>query len=195
MRGRGRLRIWGILVLLVALLLGAKLTERTPAIEEITSEPFLIPARIGEPVTFRVGTVKVTEISAATELQHLTPPLRTTGIWLIIGLDFTPSTEATTLPALSLEDTEGIRYGGLQAGGTLCGPAQPGFVLNCHVAMELPPDILPGAKLLIPAGHNGLDNPDDIVVVDLGLDAARAQELIASAGPVKLPERIVKGRA
>ena len=80
MRGRGRLRIWGILVLLVALLLGAKLTERTPAIEEITSEPFLIPARIGEPVTFRVGTVKVTEISAATELQYLTPPLHTTGI-------------------------------------------------------------------------------------------------------------------
>ncbi|MDO5084381.1 MAG: hypothetical protein Q4D89_13420 [Arachnia propionica] len=181
-----------LLLVIGALLALTRLTERTPTVDQISSEPFRIATTLGRPTTFRIGTVTVTGISAATELQQTTPPLRTPGIWLVVTLEFIPSTEAVTLPDLHLEGSDGTTYGGRQAGNMVgCGPAQPGFVLSCSLAMELPPDALAGATLLIPANRIGVRNPDDVVAVDLDLDAARAQELLATAGPVTLPENVV----
>ena len=72
-----------------------------------------------------------------------------------------------------------------------CFPGQPHITLGCQALIELPADALEGAVLRFPAALNS--ELDDVVIVDLGIDAARAAELAQPAeriqltGPVEQP--------
>lgn len=196
-RSRPRWHSWLTVVLAVAaVLFGSWLHQLTPTLDDIRSAPFRIDSRIGQPTRFRLGTVTVNEFTLATMIATSPGTLRTTGIWLIAELELTPSTQVAGVTALYVETRDGTILGGAQAANARCGPAQPGFILTCHLPVEVPPEVLPGAKLLIPANQlppDTLKSSDDIVVVDLELDEAQLSELVATAGIVELPGMSMRG--
>lgn len=191
-------RIWSsLLVLVLALLVGSWLTTLVPTRQEAVETPFRQETTIGQPARFRPGTVTVTRISLAPTVKEpgLRSEYRTTGMWLVIDLEFVAAAEPTDISLLFLEDARDRAHGNSQAASNLCGPAQPGFILACRMALEVNPEVLPGSKLIIPISTFLLNNPDDMVVVDLGIDEARLATLMAEARPAELPPAFVKGKA
>ena len=47
-------------------------------------------------------------------------------------------------------------------------------------------------RKLVPAGTN-VDAADDVAVIDLGVDAARAEAMAAAAGTIAVPQTAVRG--
>lgn len=190
--------IWiSAVVLALALLVGSWLTTLVPTRQEAVETPFRHETTIGHPARFRPGTVTVTRISLA---PTVTGPYgkeenRTTGIWLVVDLEFVAASEPSDISLLFLEDSQDRTHGHSQSVSTPCSPAQPGFVLACRMALEVNPKVLPGSKLIIPISTFLLNNPDDMVVVDLGIDEARLATLMAEARPAELPPAFVKGKA
>lgn len=190
--------IWNsVVVLVLALLVGAWVTELVPTREEATETPFRRETTIGQPTRFRIGTVTVTQISLAptVTVPPITDEYRTTGTWLVVDFEFIASTEVAFLSVPFLEDTQGRTHGGRQATPANCGSAQPGFILGCRLALEVNPEVLPGSRLIIPISEFLVTNPDDVVVVDLGIDDDRLAALMKEARPTELPPAAVKGKA
>ena len=96
-----------------------------------------------------------------------------------------------------MSDSEGRDFGDFQAITVpSCGPGQPGMVLGCTFALELPKDALQGAVLLLFLEKALLTSaPFDVASIDLGIDESRAEKLAAETGRVALKEPRVKGKA
>ena len=141
---------------------------------------------VGAPLTVRWAELEVTAVEGGKELgigpsQNKLSP----GVWLVVRYDLTPTVDSRT-PAFA-----GLRTG---SGDTLsrgsrnelrCPPTNPGLVTHCVTAFEVAPGDAPGTKLVI-----GLDQGDqrydDVVVVDLGVDAADVRGWQARATPITL---------
>lgn len=183
-----------VLVLVTALVVGAWVTSLVPIADDLGERPFVHEAAVGDEVLLRTGTVTVTGVRAANELAHAGQVAATEGVWLLADVTFDPRGETRYLPQPWLVTPDGTRYGDRQALTLPCGPAQPGLPVVCTLALELPSEALEGAHLWIPADHHGLDHPDDILDVDLALDAAAVQRLTQDLGQVTVEQPKVVGR-
>lgn len=166
-----------VTVLVAALLVGSWASSLVPMVDDAGEAPFVREAAVGDAVELRTGTVTVEGIRAASEVVHSSQVAATEGLWLLADVRFDARGETRYLPQPWLVTPDGTRYGDRQAVTLSCGPAQPGLPVRCTVGLEVPKSALEGAHLWIPADHLGTDNPDDLLDVDLALDAAAVETL------------------
>lgn len=188
-----RVAIMTVLVIIGALLVGSWITSMLPSLDRVGRGPFERHAKVGDETEFRLGTVRVDRVQTASTVEQFGKVAGTPGVWMVVDLHFTAAGEQRHLPRLALRDTQGRVFGGEQVLARPCGPAQPGITVTCALPLELPEDALPGAELLIAADPWTHDAPDDVIVVDLGIDDARAKELTTDPPALQLPEMRVGG--
>ena len=183
-----------VLSLTAALLLGSWLTTQLPDRDTVAAAPFLRPGKVGQDVEFRTGTVKVTNVLSAAEVK-LGSVATTSGIWLVVTLDFTPKGEQRLLRKLELKDGRDRVFNHASSLSRTCGPAQPGLILGCEFALEVPKDALPDAELHLSTNPPGAELPDDVAVIDLEIDEARAEQLGAETQRITIAVPHTKGKA
>jgi hypothetical protein len=182
--------------LVAALLFGSWAASHLPTSDSVTNDQFLRAGTTGQDVELRMGSVKVTQVRSAAEVQSGNQVARTPGIWLVVDVDFTPRNEPRSLLSPQLSDSMERNFGGFQAiDSAPCGPGQPGMVLGCTFALELPKDALQGATLLLHLEDSFSKVPFDVASIDLGIDESRAEQLAAETGRVTLEPPRVKGKA
>ena len=183
-------------VLAAALLFGSWTASHLPTSSSVTNDQFIRAGMVGQSVDLRTGSVKVTQVRSAAEVQSGGQVAKTPGIWLIVDVNFTPKNEPRPLLEPQLSDSKGRDFGGGQAiTPAACGPGQPGLVLGCTFALEIPKDALPGATLLLHSENSFSTVPFDVASIDLGIDESQAEQLAADTGRVLLEEPRVKGKA
>ena len=183
-----------VLSLTVALLLGSWLTTQLPDHDTVAAAPFLRPGKVGQDVELRTGTVKVTNVRSAAEVK-LDSVATTSGIWLVVTLDFIPKGEQRLLRKLELKDGRDRVFNHANSLSRACGPAQPGLILGCEFALEVPKDALPDAELHLSTNPPGSELPDDVAVIDLEIDEARAEQLGAETQRITIAVPRTKGKA
>ena len=195
---RRRLPRWvTVPALVVALLFGSWAASHLPTSESVRNAPFFRAGIMDQSVELRMGSVKVTRVRSATEVQSGPDVAKTSGIWLVVDVDFTPKDEPHSLLTPQLSDSQGRDFGDFQAITVPpCGPGQPGMVLGCTFALELPTDALQGAVLLLFLEKTLLTSaPFDVASIDLGIDESRAEQLAAGTGRITVDPPRVKGKA
>lgn len=194
---RRRLSRWlTIPALTAALLFGSWAVSHLPTSSSVTNDQFLRAGTVGQPVDLRTGSVKVTRVRSAAEIQSGNQVATTPGIWLVVDVDFTPKNEPRSLLSPQLSDSMDRSFGDSQAINVPpCSSGQPGMVLGCTFALELPKDALRGATLLLHSEGSLYAAPFDVASIDLGIDESRAEQLAAETGRVVLKEPRVKGKA
>ena len=182
--------------LVAALLFGSWAVSHLPTSSSVTNDQFLRAGTVGQPVDLRTGSVKVTGVRSAAEIQSGNQVATTPGIWLVVDVDFTPRNEPRNLLPPQLSDSMERSFGDSQAINVPpCSSGQPGMVLGCTFALELPTDALTGATLLLHSEGSLSTVPFDVASIDLGIDDSRAEQLAAETGRVVLKEPQVKGKA
>ena len=194
---RRRLSRWlTVPALTAALLFGSWAVSHLPTSSSVANAQFIRSGTVGQSVDLRTGSVKVTGVRSAAEIQSGNQVAKTPGIWLVVDVDFTPRNEPRSLLAPQLSDSMERNFGGFQAiDSAPCGPGQPGMVLGCTFALELPKDALQGATLLLHLEDSFSKVPFDVASIDLGIDESRAEQLAAETGRVTLEPPRVKGKA
>lgn len=175
------------IIVVAALFLGSRIVQLIPSADAQFGRPFEHHAAVGEAVEVRTGTVEVTGLSSAREIESNRQVAVTTAGWLVVDLEWVTTAQPTNLllAEIELRAADGRTFGGATPMPTFCGPGQPHIKLACQAAFEVPADALEGATLRIPAATR--TRLDDVVIVDLGIDAARAAELAEPADRIKLP--------
>ena len=182
--------------LTAALLFGSWAVSHLPTSSSVANAQFIRSGTVGQSVDLRTGSVKVTGVRSAAEIQSGNQVAKTPGIWLVVDVDFTPRNEPRDLLSPQLSDSMERSFGGFQAITVPpCSAGQPGMVLSCTFALELPTDALSGATLLLHSEDSLSRVPFDVASIDLGIDQSRAEQLAAETGRVVLKEPRVRGKA
>ncbi|MFC5338391.1 hypothetical protein [Leucobacter denitrificans] len=166
-------------LVVAALFIGSFIAERLPASDRVMSErPFIQQARLGDTVAMRTAEVSVTGVQSASEVETLGRVAGTSGVWIVFDIVWSPVAEPGLLPnrAVVLRAADGRTFGDTQPVTNSCGPTQPGLPVSCQIPIEVSPDALEGAHLLIPAGAS-TEESDDVADFNLGIDKALAEEL------------------
>lgn len=194
---RRRLSRWlTVPALTAALLFGSWAVSHLPTSSSVANAQFIRSGTVGQSVDLRTGSVKVTGVRSAAEIQSGNQVAKTPGIWLVVDVDFTPRKEPRDLLLPQLSDSMERSFGGFQAITVPpCSAGQPGMVLSCTFALELPTDALSGATLLLHSEDSLSRVPFDVASIDLGIDQSRAEQLAAETGRVVLKEPRVRGKA
>ena len=194
---RRRLSRWlTVPALTAALLFGSWAASHLPTSSSVANAQFIRSGTVGQSVDLRTGSVKVTGVRSAAEIQSGNQVAKTPGIWLVVDVDFTPRNEPRNLLSPQLSDSMERSFGGFQAITVPpCSAGQPGMVLSCTFALELPTDALSGATLLLHSEDSLSRVPFDVASIDLGIDQSRAEQLAAETGRVVLKEPRVRGKA
>jgi len=194
---RRRLSRWlTVPALTAALLFGSWAVSHLPTSSSVANAQFIRSGTVGQSVDLRTGSVKVTGVRSAAEIQSGNQVAKTPGIWLVVDVDFTPRNEPRDLLSPQLSDSMERSFGGFQAITVPpCSAGQPGMVLSCTFALELPTDALSGATLLLHSEDSLSRVPFDVASIDLGIDQSRAEQLAAETGRVVLKEPRVRGKA
>lgn len=194
---RRRLSRWlTVPALTAALLFGSWAVSHLPTSSSVANAQFIRSGTVGQSVDLRTGSVKVTGVRSAAEIQSGNQVATTSGIWLVVDVDFTPRNEPRDLLLPQLSDSMERSFGGFQAITVPpCSAGQPGMVLSCTFALELPTDALSGATLLLHSEDSLSRVPFDVASIDLGIDQSRAEQLAAETGRVVLKEPRVRGKA
>ena len=87
-------------------------------------------------VELRMGSVKVTRVRSATEVQFGPDVAKTSGIWLVVDVDFTPKDEPHSLLTPQLSDSQGRDFGDFQA--ITVPPCGPGTAWLSRSFMKAP---------------------------------------------------------
>lgn len=175
-------------IVVAALLVGSAINAQLPEPDAIFSTPFEHPGGVGETITLRNARITVTGVDAAKELEWLDQVAVSAGVFLVVDVTYEPRGETSVLGSNArLVAADGREFGGRTPVSPACGPAQPGLPLACRLTLEVPPDVLAGAVLKVPAG---IDTTlmDDVAVIDLGITPERASELGAASGRIVLPD-------
>lgn len=178
------------LLVIAALFFGSYITTLIPTPDQVTSDqPFFHEVAVGETAQMRTGSVTVTGVETASQVELFAQIAGTSGVWLVVDVEFEPIGQSTLIAGGNavLRAVDGRTLGGTQAVTTNCGPTPPGMMVTCQLAFELPSDALEGAHLWIPAGAS-VNTSDDVADVDLGIDAERAAELAATDQHLELIE-------
>lgn len=180
-------------IVVLALFLGSQVVQLIPSPEEQFGRPFEHHATVGEAVEVRTGTLSVNGVQTSREVEIHGQVAATTALWLVVDFEWLAKDRPSPYAAseVRLLTPDGRTYGGVGPVPVACIPGQPHITLGCQALIELPADALEGAALRLPAALNS--ELDDVVIVDLGIDAARAAELAQPAeriqltGPVEQP--------
>ena len=154
--------------------------------------PFLVPGRVGEPVTTRSFELTVQSVRLARALTVAgepgaiePPPLTTSGVWLVVRARVAARAAPVHLMSVRLHGRDGDDYS--VARSRLLAPKYTRWMINENsidagipreglLVFELPPARVAGVRLRVAdaVGNAALDHLTDI---DLGIDEARLQAM------------------
>lgn len=183
---RSRVQLVGAgAAVLAALAVGHVVVTAFP-VDERVSAPFVRSTEVGETVDLRYATVTAGAPVGSTVLEpEVGPLLSTPGVWLTVPLTVVASGEPRLVGFAELLGGDGRTYP-ISTGGRssfAAGTAQPGIPRYATVAVEVPPEAVPGAHLRI-----GLEQKDqrrdDVADIDLRLTQADADAWSAQETPV-----------
>lgn len=182
-----------VLLVIAALFVGTLVADRVPDAQAVLDARYERHGAVGDPVPMRTGTVTVTGVRSAKQVSSFADTATTRGVWVVLDLTWRPSTEPFILSgdAARIEAPDGRLFGGSSALITSCTPTQPGVTFACSFAFEMDPTALAGSRALFPAVKE-LEDPDDIAVIDLGIDPDEAARLAAATGSIRVPVTTVK---
>lgn len=179
-------------VVVAALSLGAAGLARLPNRADIWARPFTHQAALNQPVHLRTGTLKVLDVQASPQVRdELGTAISNEGTFLVVTLEFTASHQPANVAAMTVQAADGRTFGGAPpVGMDFCDRSQPGIRVGCQIVFEVDKTALGGAKLRVPASLYG-GGGDDVALVDLGLDTARAADLAARQAPLTVASSTV----
>ncbi|MFC6086832.1 hypothetical protein [Sphaerisporangium aureirubrum] len=177
-------------VLLTAIIV---IQRATPDVDRLYA-PIASRGRLGEQVNttafqFRVDRVQVAgSVRMMDEIGLLGKPRGTGGVWVVVWATIAATSEAVLVQGTRLRAADGTEY---QANTSIFytlekTPLQPGIPMYGPMLFEIPKDRLAGMWLAVrrySGGARALDTLGPAVDVDLGLSAAYAARLVASAPP------------
>lgn len=184
----GVFRSAGVVVAVVAAMaVGRVITDQIP-VGELATDPFVEEGSLGQPVELEYADVRVERVRSApfivpaTDNDHV---VRAGGVFLVVDLTLTVTTEPTTFTEKTLVDSDGQRY--LESDRARCdasGLIPAGVPWTAMLCFDVPADRLRGMSLRVgrqgPDGIvEGTDRRDQVALIDLGIDADEA-ELLAS---------------
>lgn len=176
------------ILVVAALFVGSFVTSRMPNPDSLLTErPFLHDVGLNQTVELRTGSVTVTRIETAKQVEIYSQVAASEGVWLVATVRWSPVGEPELIGGSQpvVRAADGRTFGGIQAVTNNCGSTQPGLMVQCQLAFEVAPDALQGAHLLIPAGSS-VTASDDVAEIDLGIDAIIADELSQTDAHISL---------
>lgn len=166
------------LAVLAAMSVGSVVNDRLHDPDQVLARPYQHHATVGEDVPMRTLSVTVHGVSGAAKVRSYGKVAGSHGMWLVVDLSFTSVETTEGLVHGVIVTTDGRRFGGSQAVPLSCGVSLPGIVHGCQQLFELPKGVLAGARFEVPT--DGGTVGDDLAVIDLGIDQAKAAQLEAS---------------
>ncbi|MEL4503877.1 hypothetical protein AAEX63_03135 [Luteococcus sp. H138] len=163
---------------LAALSVGSVVDERLQDPNEVLERPYDHHAALGDEVAMRTGTVVVHGVDGAAKVRTFKTLASTPGVWLLVDVSFTAKDSTQSVAGGTVVAADGRRFGGKQAVMTSCGVSIPGVAHHCRQLFELPRGVLAGASFEVSTAGRG--QADDVAVIDLGIDQAKATRLEAS---------------
>ena len=122
---RRRLSRWlTVPALTAALLFGSWAVSHLPTSSSVANAQFIRSGTVGQSVDLRTGSVKVTGVRSAAEIQSGNQVAKTPGIWLVVDVDFTPRNEPRDLLLPQLSDSRNVLSAVSRP--SLCRPAARG---------------------------------------------------------------------
>ncbi|MQA06420.1 MAG: hypothetical protein GEV07_28120 [Streptosporangiales bacterium] len=171
---------------MVVLVVGIQLAKPSKAQNQF-APGFKTVGRLGAPIEMREGTVMFSDLRSAKMLKmegFLDKKLASSATWIVVEFEFEPVRENESLD-VSLYSSNNTRYRAslrpsLPVTSSING--EPGFTHKGMVAFEVPKSQLVDARLVV--GNEGLFGVplwDSQAVIPLGVDQARADELVDDA--------------
>lgn len=177
----GRVAKAGFVVL--ALIVGKELVSGLPD-DKVAERSFEVAGELGEEVVLRTGTVSVDDVRLTSTVFTPTAGYLTPGMWVVASVRLVPDTERKTVAYAAVRSADGTRtWEDRSRGQQPCPVAPPGVPVTCDVLIEVPPEQLPGAELLV--ATEGDHRYDSLAVVDLGIDAEQVALAEESGEPVE----------
>lgn len=219
-QSRWRKAASGAIILVIAAVLIYWLQNHIPSPEE-RSAPVMHHGQIGKIVSGRGFMVKIPADEPILSSRLLEMPdsllgtapkqIKTTGIWLAVPVELETATE--TMPIVGyIRTRSGKKYGAIPFDGTESGSFSgngvsgtfhqrnvgkktitPGFAEKGYLYFEVPKDELEGMRAYFYLGP--IEMPlDSLIVIDLGIDAKKAEALRADAKEVVQTYDIVENK-
>lgn len=157
-----------------ALALGAWIEKLLPSTSDVLDRPFERTAAVNEVVELRTARLIATRVRTAESVEDaLGTVYRTTGVFVVVDLQYKPLEDPQGLRSLRVVTASGTVHG-LSVTGDHCLVAQTGLTMACTIAVELPADELVGVSLLVPTAGDPDSTGDDVAVIDLGITEGSA---------------------
>lgn len=161
-RANRRQSLGAAALVLVALAVGRFVTDRLPT-DELATRPFERHVSVGQAAHLRIGDVTVTQVRGAPEVSTTTQLLTTPGIWLVTDVRLTAASEALGISYAAVRSPDGRTWTAAR-GGSTCAAPLPGVPMACTVYLDVPPEVLPGAELVLRWNNIDLRNDDQAVI-------------------------------
>lgn len=173
-------------LVIAALALGRVVTDTWPS-GGSDVDAFERSVEVGETAELRFADLTLDGVRGAEVVDDGLEAASTPGAWLLLDLRFVARGRPLLVsPHVVVVDREGREFRPDRAGYPWV-EAPTGVPWAWTVAVELPPESLEDAVVRVSA--NDLDDRrDDVAVIDLGIDAERADEIAGSRFTVQTPE-------
>lgn len=201
MTANARTRAASVLWVLVAVAtIGALVSLRMNYDSKLA--PFVVAGRVGDPVAARafIATVGAVELAAAMSAQNdaeevTSKSLSSGGVWLVVHLRLDARREPISLLTANLQSADGYQYaavgprveglGNLPYSRKLLNlrTTQPGLANDGLLLFEVPRARLAGLHLQVSQAAGGA-KLDSLADIDLGIDAAKAADLLEHVAPL-----------
>ena len=174
-----------IAFVLAALALARVIGGHFPEPIEEFEEPHRMVAEVGEEASLRAAHVTVDEVRLGSSVVGHGLSLPTDGVWVVLDLTYTPTTEDAGLPYAQVVDGQGRTFRTTMPSSSTCILSGPGIPSSCSMAIELPADAVPGATAQLATWAD--PRFDNLLEVPLGLTAADVEAALGSDGVELLP--------
>ncbi len=185
-----RSRVGTGILIVAALSLGRVVTDHMPG-QDRHERPFTTAAKVGQTVHLRTGDVVVTKVDGGKAIATPIEADASPGLWVAIDFTWTPRADTSVLGYKVVRTTTGDTYDSLLGRNvSFCGNSIPGLPESCRMAVEMPPDRMPGAVVDIAPVF---DSPgyDSLATVDLGITDETVKKWQARTDVVKIPMNTV----
>lgn len=165
----------------------------TSDLTELAYRPHERTADLGEPVHASFATVTVEGVAGSAALYAVDENLLASpGLWVAVEFTVEPAREPTSIRWAELRDTQGRSYPMLPRNVLNCAESNPGIPVGCQAVIEVPPERLPGATIVL--AENAIELVDELVYVDLGIDADVVEQWRAREEPLRVRPPWVRGQ-
>ncbi|WP_205471578.1 hypothetical protein [Nocardioides sp. SYSU D00038] len=159
--------------------------------EDDISAPFLREGVRGEPVVLEYGELEVLDVDAAQYLSHLRESVQASGRFLMVEVAGSGADDQLVTGTVRLQDEDGRTYAtSAKAGCPRTLTFDAGLTGYGWLCFDVPPSRIDELDLVVGRGSDITDGTrrDEVAVVDLDLDGARAAELARTTAAYVAPQ-------